>query len=110
MLLVLEACGCQTFLDVIRKESECAGAIRLIKNLAKGSLAKGGDLPRDVARVLYVVTLVRGQQAGVSDLTSLDSASLERETRRCLTFGWLPDEIHRLLRTSCGDMSGTDGL
>ena len=105
VLRILEASGCRTFLDVIRNVSLCADAIRLVKDLAKTSLAHSGDLPRDVARVLYVLAILRAQQAGVSDLTSLDSASLERETRRCLTFGWLPDEIRCLLRVDPNGMS-----
>ena len=110
VLPILEACGCQTFLDVIRNASQCADAIRLIKNLAKASLAHGSDLPRDVARVLYVLAILHGQQAEVSDLTSLDSASLERETRRCLTFGWLPDDIRCLLRVNPTGRSTGDGF
>ena len=100
VLSILEASGCRTFRDAIRNASQSADAIRLVKDLAKASLAQDGDLPRDVARVLYVLAIVHGRQAGVSNLTSLDDASLERETRRCLTFGWLPDEIRRLLRGS----------
>lgn len=105
VLPVLEACGCQTFRDVIQNPCQSADAIRLIKNLAKASLTHDGDLPRDVARVLYVLAILRGRQAGVSDVTSLDNASLEREARRCLTFGWLPEEIRRVLRVNLGGLT-----
>jgi hypothetical protein len=99
VLSILEPCGCWTYLDAIQNASQCPDAIKLIKNLAKASLAHGGDLPRDVARVLYVLAILNGQRAGVSDITSLDRANLDRETRRCLTFGWLPEQVRCLLRT-----------
>jgi hypothetical protein len=100
VLGILEASGCRTFRDVLKNASESVDAVRLVKDLAKASLAHCGGLPRDVARVLYVLAILRGRQAGVSNLTSLDNVSLERETRRCLTFGWLPDEIRCLLRVN----------
>ena len=99
VLPILEASGCQTYRDVIQPPSQSPDAIRLVKALAKASLAHGGDLPRDVARVLYVLAILRGRRTGVPDLTSLDDASLDREMWRCLTFGWLPDEIRCMLRT-----------
>ena len=32
-------------------------------------------------------------------VTSLDNASIERESRRCLTYAWLPETIRQSLRT-----------
>lgn len=70
----------------------------MFKGYVKQSLTKEGYLPRDVARVLYVTVILRGRQAGIGDITSLDEVNLKREARRCLTFGWLPDGIRELLR------------
>jgi len=95
---ILQKAGCRTYLDVFEHGSPSADVLRLVKNLAKASLAHEEGLPRDVARVLYVLALLRGRQHGVAGLTSLDDASLDREARRCLTFGWLPEAVRRLLR------------
>ncbi len=88
----------KTILDAIKRASDCVGVLQMIKSMAKASLTSDGELPRDVARVLYVLTILSCRRAGVSDVTTLDDASLERETRRCLTFGWLPDQVLCLLR------------
>jgi len=72
-----------------------------LKRYAKNALAECGHLPRDVARVLYVAAIVRGRLAGIPGMTSPDRAGVEREARRCLTYGWLPPELRALLR-GCG--------
>ncbi len=87
-----------TFGDLLRNASPSIDAIRLAKDFAKASLVEDGGLPRDVARVLYVMAILRGRQAGFGDISSLDIENLRRETRRCLTFGWLPDDVRNLLR------------
>jgi hypothetical protein len=101
--VIIESCGCRTFADLLRSHSTSGRVLRLLKNYAKASLAKRGQLPRDVARVLYMAAILRGRQAGISDMTTLDDARIEREARRCLTFGWLPDDIRELLRDWVAD-------
>ena len=98
-LVVFENCGCRTFGEILGSPSRPHRAIRILKEYAKGALTDEGGLPRDVARVLYVAAILRGKQAGITDITSLDDANLEREARRCLTFGWLPDSIRELLNS-----------
>jgi len=95
---IIDGCGCYSFGDLLRDDSPSVSALSMLKDYAKGSLVNEGDLPRDVARVLYVIAILRGRQAGSGDITSLDETSIERETRRCLTFGWLPNDIRALLR------------
>jgi hypothetical protein len=70
----------------------------MVKDFAKASMTEPRDLPKDVARVLYVLTIVRGQASGERHFTTLDAANVERETRRCLTFGWLPEQVREWLR------------
>ncbi len=96
VLAVLDSCGCKTFFDVLTKVPSGA-ALRILKDYAKGSMAEDGGLPRDVARVIYVAAILRSRQAGIAEMTSLSDASIEREARRCLTFGWLPDSARKLL-------------
>lgn len=95
---VVAECGCDTFADALRDGSPSASVLSMLKNCAKGAMASQGDLPRDVARVLYVLAIVRGRQAGMDGITSLGEANITRAVARCLTFGWLPDDIRDLLR------------
>lgn len=98
VLAIVETSGCQTFRDLFSSRAPDAATLRLVKGAAKASLTHDGNLPRDVARVLYVLAILYGRTASSPDLSSLDDATIERERRRCLTFGWLPEDIRALLR------------
>lgn len=95
---VIEGCRGDTFGDLLRYESSSIKAVRLVKDFAKESLANEGDLPKEVARVLYIMAILRGRDVGGGHMTSLDDESVEREARRCLTFGWLPEDVRNLIR------------
>lgn len=97
---ILKGIEHRTFGNLLQDISPSIQVMRLIKEFGKASMMGNGDLPRDVARVLYVLAILRGRQAGVRNISMLDEASLEHEVRRCLTFGWLPDYVRDLLRTS----------
>ncbi len=97
-LAILADCRGASFGDLLRATAPSGRALKMVKDYAKGALATAGDLPRDVARVLYVLAILRGRQSGIEDITALDEASLTREVRRCLTFAWLPEDIRALLR------------
>lgn len=94
---IIQVSGCLTFIDLLQANLPSSHALLMFKNYAKGSLTKGGGLPTEVARVLYVSTITRAKQCGFHDISTLDDASIEREARRCLTFNWLPDSIRSLL-------------
>jgi hypothetical protein len=85
---IIDSCGCHTFGDVLQDKPASAEVIRLLKDYAKASLAEEGSLPKDVARVMYVMAILRGRNSGDHHVTSLDDVSVKREWRRCLTFGW----------------------
>lgn len=88
-----------TFGAILEMAKPEPGAVDLIKNYAKAAMRGDGDLPRDVARVLYLMAIVRGRLAGQHGVSSLDESSLKREINRCLTFGWLPDKVRVHLKT-----------
>lgn len=94
---IINASGCRTFWDLINAGPSARDAMRLLKEWAKASMKEPGDYPRDVARVFYVLAILRGRQVGFDRISALDGASLEREARRCLTFGWLPDDVRTVL-------------
>ncbi|MGO9119700.1 MAG: hypothetical protein ACLQPD_19070 [Desulfomonilaceae bacterium] len=98
---VIESCGSRTFGDLLLECSPPDRALRMLKDYAKKSLTRQGNLPRDVARVLYICSILRARQSGIGNITSLDDANLAREARRCLTFGWLPDQVRELLSLAC---------
>ena len=81
-----------TFLQVLTGENS-AEVLGLLKSYAKGVT----DLPREVARVLYVATLASAAQAGVS-ITTLSAENIEREVLRGLTILWLPEAVRRILK------------
>ena len=95
---IITSCGCHSFGDLLREDSPFVSALKMLKDYAKASLVNEEDLPRDVARVLYVIAILRGREAGIADVSSLDDMSIERAVRRCLTYGWLPDDVRELLR------------
>ncbi|MCC5829126.1 MAG: hypothetical protein JJU36_06725 [Phycisphaeraceae bacterium] len=99
MASILSRCSKSTFGSILNDAMPAEDAVELIKNYAKASLAGDGDLPRDVARVLYVMAILRGRFAGYEGVSSLDESSLDREAQRCLTFGWLPGRVSDLIRT-----------
>lgn len=96
---LIEGSACRTFGDLFACACPDIAAIFLVKDFAKASLTGEGDLPREVARVLYIMAILRGQLCSANPMTSLDSASVEREARRCLTYAWLPDSVRQSLRT-----------
>lgn len=73
----------------------------LIKEYAKASLhLADADLPREVARVIYIVSVLRAREIKGLSLSTLSDADLAREALRLLTLAWLPSEILSQLRAS----------
>lgn len=97
-LTSLRSSGCHTFQDLLSADSPPIWALRTLKEFARESRVGEGALPREVARVLHVVAILRARQASVTDFTSLDDANVDREAWRCLMFPWLPDAIRRSLK------------
>jgi hypothetical protein len=96
----------KTFGDLLHEQSPAAFGIELIKDFAKASLVEDGGLPRQVARVLYLLAVARGRAAGYHDISSLDDARLDREARACLAFDWLPEGVRDLLH-ACIERRGS---
>jgi len=90
---------CKTFGDVLREKSPEPELLRMVKDFAKAVMSEPDTLPRDVARILYVASILAGTRVqGGKPLTTLSEASIEREARRCLSFGWLPVAVRKLIR------------
>ncbi|RJQ63189.1 MAG: hypothetical protein C4530_03860 [Desulfobacteraceae bacterium] len=104
ILSLLADCGCSrhTFGDLLNLVAPPISVLKLLKDYAKASLTGKGDLPEEVARVLYIVVILQGLKIGSRAISSLDDAIIKREARRCQTFGWLPENIRELLRYSIG--------
>jgi hypothetical protein len=94
-----------TFLDVLTRGAPRDQALVMVKGYAKASLNEGGVLPTEVARVLYVATLLRSlnQDQAAEGFTRLDEASIRSEAQRCLTQPWLPESARELLRRGLRD-------
>jgi hypothetical protein len=103
----LAHCPCPTFGDLLRHKAPPLDVLTMTKDFAKAAMADQDDLPRDVARVLYVLAILRGQSVPGGRLTALDDAVIVREARRCLAFGWLPDGIQGLLREGVKSLGRT---
>ena len=96
---ILAGCGCRTFGDVLLNGVPSAQAVRLVKDFAKASMGTSpGDLPKEVARVLYVMAILRPENTGIESITTLNPATIQREARRCLTFAWLPKTVRVAIR------------
>jgi hypothetical protein len=100
ILAVLTDVRAQTFRQLLFSKQPPGNAVILVKEYAKSASSANDDLPRDVTRVLYIAVLLKARKMGLKNLSSLDPSILERETRRCLTFGWLPDDIREFIATA----------
>lgn len=87
-----------TFGAILRVEKPELEVVNLIKNYAKAAMRADGDLPRDVARILYLMAITCGRLVGQHDVSSLDDLSVNREISRCLTFAWLPEKVREHFR------------
>lgn len=94
----LDASGAATFGELLMSDSTSGSTLRLVKDFAKASLAAEGDLPREVARVLYTLAILVALKVGEASVTSLDDEAARREGYRCLTFAWLPASVASRLR------------
>ena len=91
-----------TFFDVLQRGATGDGVLHMVKGYAKEALARDGVLPREIARFLYIASILRARAAGAKQFTSLDDASIDSEARRCLTLTWLPATARDLLRRGLG--------
>jgi hypothetical protein len=99
------ACRCTTFGDLLRCPHPTSNLLRHVKGLAKRSLRSGGaiaepeeTLPKEIARFLYVASVLQARKHGIKGVSNLSPAILSREVSRCLTMAWLPEEARQLLR------------
>jgi len=99
--------GGGTFEEVLGASTPVEAVLRLVKDFAKASMREGGDLPKDVARVIYVLAILRGHACGARGISSLDLSILEREARRCLTSGWLPEKVAEDIRSLSLELTGS---
>jgi hypothetical protein len=44
------------------------------------------------------MTILQAHSVGATNFTTLDDMSIEKEAHRCLTFGWLPNDIREFIR------------
>jgi len=107
---MIDHCGCDTFGTALRAAAPNTEALRLVKAFAKSFLQPGRqDLPKDVARVLYVASILRARKSGARDVSSLPDADVTREARRVLTYDWLPDDLRALIR-QCMSLEGDGSM
>ena len=95
---IIAGCGSYSFGDLLRTDSPDVRVLKLVKAYAKTAFNDQEDLPRDVARVLYVIAITRRHGAEPNHVSALDDMNVERSVRHCLTYGWLPDKVRGLLR------------
>jgi len=91
---------CKTFGELLAHKASTFEMLQLVKDFAKAAMSDPEGLPRDVMRVIYISTILRGQQIPGQRMTTLDKTSINREARRCLSYGWLPDSMHSLIRNA----------
>lgn len=98
---LIQEAGGGTFGSALALAAPAPEILRLIKEYAKASLQSAdADLPKDVARVVYVVSILRAREVNGPALSTLSDADLAREALRLLTFTWLPSDIQSRLRAS----------
>jgi hypothetical protein len=96
---ILKETGCKTAAELLRHDAPSVPALKLLKDFAKSLMTDQADsLPRDVGRVLYVLTILRGRAVHLHEVTTLSDESITREARRCLSFIWLPESVRLMIR------------
>lgn len=85
--------GDESFEKLLFGADVSSAALTIVKNFGKRSMAKGESLPRDVARVIYVLAIVKAMSVAGQKISALHDEVVVREARRCLTFPWLPDRV-----------------
>jgi hypothetical protein len=88
---------CKTFGELIAHDFPSHRMLQLVKDFGKAAMSDPDGLPREVARVIYLSAILRGRVTG-QHVSTLDKASIEREARRCLAWGWLPESTRALFR------------
>jgi hypothetical protein len=95
---LIEDSKCRTFGEFLAIANPSRKMLAVIKDFAKSAMSDSEILPRDVARIIYVSVILRGRQIKGRALTTLDADSIEREARRCLSYGWLPESTRDIIR------------
>lgn len=91
---------CHSFGQLLRCASPSRDLLNHVKSFAKQAGRAEGDLPREVARYFYVVSILRARMFGIKGVSALSDSATDREAGRCLTYGWLSDDARALLRES----------
>lgn len=79
-----------------------------LRNFAKSSTSGDGDLPRDVARVLYFATIAASLLRSTERSTSLDNVSLKRGFEWALLQVWVDAPIIDLMAQALSQISSGD--
>ncbi|MDF1798895.1 MAG: hypothetical protein P1V81_06945 [Planctomycetota bacterium] len=96
---IIKQSGATTFQGLLGAGTPSSEALHLTKNYAKASIGSEADLPRDVARVVYLWTILKAQVDTDAPISSLSRQDVILEARRCLTSQWLPREAVEALRS-----------
>lgn len=97
---LITASDCSTYGELLRSPSPSCPLLNLVKAMAKRAMGQEGDIPCDVARVIYVSAILAARRVGHTAITTLADVAVEAEARRCLTFAWLPGDVRALLRAN----------
>lgn len=100
------ACACTTFADLLRCQRPSAALLRNAKDFAKDSAAGTGPLPKEVARFLYVLVVLKARNCGAAGVSKLGETEISRLAHLSLTADWLPAAERDLLRASLAAATG----
>jgi hypothetical protein len=86
-----------TIRKLLTHPSPPTGLLERLKGVAKvESTTEGGELPKEVATVLYIASIVAAKRAGARDVTQLDDAALAERVQWACRRRWLDAELREL--------------
>lgn len=94
-----DRCRCASYGQLFNCTARpCAEVTRAAKDHFKGLIDKNADFPVEVAKILYLLTLIRAKRMELSGVSNLSEATLTHLIRRALTHGWISEPVRTLLR------------
>ncbi len=91
-------CPLVTFGDLIRSDAPPLDLLLRLKNFSK-KFIKGAEtgIPREIATLLYYLSILRAFLIHKKRISSLDSASLREGLEWSLRQQWIPADVRRIL-------------
>jgi hypothetical protein len=100
-------CACTSYREFFICNSEyCVEITARVKAYAKYLINVETSYPRDVAKFVYLMAILRAKRTRMGEITNTSDKDIKRQVRKYLTMGWLSDESRKMLRNTSAFLFG----